>query len=63
VNRMDGGIRSGAKSEAIALALAAEAAAVLLGGWSLLSFATVAVALVDLTFVPCLPTIAETALA
>jgi uncharacterized membrane protein YbaN (DUF454 family) len=57
-----GGIRSGAKSEAIILALAAGAAAVLLGGWSVLSFATVAVALVDLTFVLCLPTIAETAL-
>jgi uncharacterized membrane protein YbaN (DUF454 family) len=57
-----GGIRTGAKSEAIILALAAGAAAVLLGGWSVLSFATVAVALVDLTFVLSLPTIAETAL-
>jgi len=57
-----GGIRSGAKSEAIILALAAGAAAVLLGGWSALSFATVAVALIDLTFVLCLPTIAGTAL-
>jgi uncharacterized membrane protein YbaN (DUF454 family) len=57
-----GGIRSGAKSEAIILALAAGAAAVLLGGWSVLSFATVAVALVDLTFVLCLPTISQTAL-